>query len=366
MRPVDVIVAGGGPAGVAAAAAAVGAGLDVLLVDRAARRPPRGETLPPAGLALLRDLRLPCPDVSSGHREVAGLRSIWGTPAVVDRDYLYSRGGAQWMLDRERFDQDLRSAVAVRGVALWSDSAQTVEPSAVGWSVEMSTGRRVHARALIDATGRASTLARALGARPRRGTPLVALHAPVGFDPHEGFRRHVVESGRDGWWFCAHLADGRLAATFFTDVGTSRNLVAQPGAWSAALGRTLHLRRVRGVDLADHVSIGRPHVFDASDVGLDRMAGAGWISCGDAALAFDPLSSHGLVHALNSGARAGSAVARALFGDPLSIDRAVEDERALARLSRSMSADVYAQEARWWNEPFWRARRRTPEEVTSQ
>jgi|KBSSwiStaDraftv2_1062776.scaffolds.fasta_scaffold479824_2 hypothetical protein len=49
-------------------------------------------------------------------------------------------------------------------------------------------------------------------------------------------------------------------------------------------------------------------VVTAHSSRLDRVSGDGWLAVDDAAMAFDPLSSQGLTHALASGIRAGEAL----------------------------------------------------------
>jgi flavin-dependent dehydrogenase len=244
-------------------------------------------------------------------------------------------------------------------VQLRVGSIQRADRAAPGWRVSLSSGEPVDARALIDATGRACTLARSLGARARRRAALVALQLVLGRDEGNGPRRHLVEATEDGWWFAARLADGRVTGTFFTDVATSRERLARPQAWAGALARTRHLRELRGIDSATLAGTA-VRVVDASDVALDHCAGEGWIACGDAAQAFDPLTSHGLVHALHTGACAGTATAQALAGDTTSRDELARDERLLAIRCASMGAQVYGQESRWPDALFWRARRGSP------
>ncbi len=88
------------------------------------------------------------------------------------------------------------------------------------------------------------------------------------------------------------------------------------------------------------------------------------MAVGDAAVAFDPLSSLGINNALETGLRAAEAIHAALSGHEKALtpyasflhDRLAESERL--RLS------FYAMEQRWRQEPFWR-RRTSPREAES-
>ncbi|MBN9507503.1 MAG: hypothetical protein J0I21_00145, partial [Alphaproteobacteria bacterium] len=96
---------------------------------------------------------------------------------------------------------------------------------------------------------------------------------------------------------------------------------------------------------------------------LDRAAGDGWLAVGDAALAFDPLSSQGLLNALYTGLCAAEAAGRMLAG----ADRAAEDYAqtigALWATYERHLAHYYRQERRWPTSPFW-ARRAGPQVVS--
>ena len=101
---------------------------------------------------------------------------------------------------------------------------------------------------------------------------------------------------------------------------------------------------------------GAPRLVAANSSRLDRISGSGWVAVGDAAMAFDPLSSQGLKHALESGIRAGEAVNDLLAG-------AAETMRGYdARASTlfddylRLRARYYGREQRWPRSVFWRRR----------
>jgi flavin-dependent dehydrogenase len=87
------------------------------------------------------------------------------------------------------------------------------------------------------------------------------------------------------------------------------------------------------------------------------VAGDGWVAAGDAAAAFDPISSLGIGFSLRSGMEAARvAVAAAEGGDgaaaaayAASVTRIYEDYRARHR-------GIYLQERRWPDAPFWARR----------
>ncbi|MEP7218437.1 MAG: tryptophan 7-halogenase, partial [Bacteroidota bacterium] len=101
---------------------------------------------------------------------------------------------------------------------------------------------------------------------------------------------------------------------------------------------------------------GKLRSADARSSRLDRCYGDGWLAVGDAAVAFDPLSSQGILFAIYSGLKGGEALMN-YFGDDGDALNAyavavggVYDSFLEHRLS------YYGMEQRWPESPFWLAR----------
>ncbi|MEM6457226.1 MAG: hypothetical protein AAF772_19210, partial [Acidobacteriota bacterium] len=96
---------------------------------------------------------------------------------------------------------------------------------------------------------------------------------------------------------------------------------------------------------------------------LDAIASSGsdadgppWLATGDAAVSYDPLSSHGIASALGAGYYAGCAARDHLLGRSEAFDayRAVMQQAYATYLDLRQRA--YADEQRWPDAPFWRRR----------
>ena len=352
----DVVIAGGGPAGAVTALVLARAGHRVLLADCSSAAQRVGEALPPAARPLLRDLGL-LPILSGdAHLTSVGNASAWGSDALQSSDFIFNVHGMGVHVDRPAFDQSLRSAAAAAGATLVTGRLE--------WrgGAKLRIGGQeapVKYRWLVDASGRSATLARALGARRHVHDQLLAFHARL--DPSSGTvdtdNRAVIEAGPKGWWYTALLPSRSRLVVFFTD----RDLFPvrsqlSPKEFTNGIRSTRHVR-----DIADPTRYGTPasaHGADAASSRLDAFAGDGWVAVGDAALAFDPLSSQGLYNALYSGMRAGEALCAALAGDPGATGRYAMRLEAIHAAYRRNLLWFYNLETRWPSETFWARRHR--------
>ncbi len=370
-----VAIAGGGPAGAVAARVLARRGVRAVVLESAVGPTEKvGETLPPSAAPLLRHLGCE-PGAGSGadpgpHLPSHGIRAHWGSERPAENLFLASPFGPGWHVDRRAFEAGLAAAAVAAG-AEWRWGSRVIacrrDPAGGGgrWRLELATageagaaGRAVlEADFVADATGRRASLARRLGARRRRTDRLVGIASILRPPAPVADSATLIEAVEDGWWYSAPLSGGRLAVAFFGDGDLlDRSLLqADPGAWRRRLARTSATRERAGGPGGGASAALR--VFPAESSRLDRIAGAGWIALGDAAAAYDPLSSHGIAAAMGSGLYGGHAVTDLLAG---------RSEARLAYLDlmeRNYGAYLellerhYARERRWPDSPFWRRRR---------
>src|SRR5262249_13079182 len=158
----------------------------------------------------------------------------------------------------------------------------------------------------------------------------------------------------EGWWYTARTPGGRTVA-WLTDADLLRGHPWRTAAWfrsrAEATGHVRPLLAGHGYRLGE-----APRCTSAGSGRLEPCGGPGWLAAGDAALAFDPLSSQGLLHALAGGTHAARAVADALGGDGAALQRysAVLGEVWAAYAANRL--DYYRMERRWAEAPFWSRR----------
>jgi flavin-dependent dehydrogenase len=352
----DVAVVGGGPAGGAAGLSlrSHAPGLSVVQIEASAYDAPRiGETLPPQSRHVLEHLGVWEAFCRQGHAQVCGTAAAWGSPVPQENDFLFTRHGNGWHLDRTAFDSMLAGEAERRGVRRLEARVIDAEREAGGWRLILSNGFPLNARFLVDATGSAATFARRLGARFAAADRLTGFvrffEDRDGNDP-----RSLVEAFEDGWWYTAGLPSGLRIAACMTDADLGRGLgLNDPESWARRLDAAEQVRaRLQGARPRGDIV-----VRAAQSRRLDPAAGEGWLAVGDAASVFDPLSSSGITKALRSGIFASYAIGDVLVkGEAQGLERYrryVHDEfEGYTRVR----ARYYTEERRWQESDFWRRR----------
>jgi flavin-dependent dehydrogenase len=360
-----VAVIGGGPAGASAALELTRRGIETRLLERSVGSGSLvGECLAPSANSLLHRLGLDEVMLACGALPSYGNRSSWGRDGdPADRDFLRDALGHGWHLDRPAFNAALLDAVEAAGVPVWRQTRVATLTRAGGiWTIGTASpggARTLHASVLVDASGRAAVVARRQAVRRRAFDTQIAAVAILEGDGRPAQLHDattLIEAAACGWWYAALLPDRRLAVAWFTDPDLlSRSAAWRPPGWWNLLQESELVRNA----VASH-GYGMPErirVLAAGSSLLTRSTGDGWIAAGDAAAAFDPLSSHGIGSALASGTRAARAVAATLAGD--GTVGAAYAERLRADYARYLwdRHAYYADEQRWPDSPFWARRR---------
>lgn len=368
MESYDVAIAGGGPAGAAAAITLARAGRRVLLADAGRVGPFHvGEGLPPAARPLLRDLGVLERFLADGHRTSFGNVSWWGSDQASPTDFIHNKWGCGYQLDRKRFDALLRVGASQAGAVLRTGRlfmGDSSEACADGHQVRLVCDghhKEITCRWLVDAGGRPASLARRLGGIRRQEDRLVGtaslLRATVGAADSDG--RSLVEASQDGWWYSALLPSGDRIVAYLTDFDLVDHQVLRRKEffWS-------HLMTTRMLSALcarhGYQLIGAPRTIDASTGRLNVSAGPAWLAVGDAALSFDPLSSQGITTALHTGIGGAQAIDAALSGAADAIYKYCTHVVAIHEAYLQHRGANYSLERRWPQSLFWQRRHSVP------
>lgn len=352
----EVVVVGGGPAGAVAALVLARRGVSVTVLEsRAAPERKVGECLPPNLSPLLRHLGLEDLLLRDGHLRSLGNRFVWGSPRTGERPFLAGTQGDGWHVNRLVFESRLAERARDAGAEWsWGRRFARCERSGTGWRLEMEDGETLAAGFVADATGRTARLARRLGARRVRYDRLVGVTTLLESLTPDADTYTLVEAVPEGWWYSALLSDGRLAVAFMTDGDLLDPELREGDGLLRALKRT-EATRAR-VESHRYTLEEPPRVLPAETSRLDTIAGDGWLALGDAAAAYDPLSSHGIGSAMGSGFYAGNAIADLLAGKPEAGAAYLDVMQRSYGACLDLQRRHYAQERRWPGAPFWSRR----------
>ncbi|MFA7766260.1 NAD(P)/FAD-dependent oxidoreductase [Streptomyces sp. NRRL S-448] len=302
----DVLIAGAGPAGCAAAIVCAAAGLRTVLAERASGPVARpGEALHPGAEPLLARL-LPDGFADAVRARHEGITVGWGAkprfqPFGRDTD-------GPWygfQVDRQRLDALLLEQARRAGADVRL-GCRVLEPVMRDGADGAVTGVRfrgpqppLRTRTVIDATGRARWLSRALGLTgPPRSPRLLVRYGYAGGACPERDGAPAIVADRSGWTWTARVGPARyqwMRLDFVPEQG--RRPPAGPPEEFAGL-----------------CPEGSARAADVSWRLCSRAAGPGWFVVGDAGALLDPASSHGVLRALLSGWTAGSLTAAVAHG----------------------------------------------------
>ena len=402
MKP-RVAVIGGGPASSAAALTLARAGVSVTVFEKETSSNWKiGEGLPPAARPILQQLGVWERFVTDGHLASYGNCSAWGSSELVDHSFVFNPHGNGWHLDRSRFDRMLLDAAVEAGAQVVSDVAITnCQRTDSGWRFELerkqftaeaqrtqrsrrdsegslceisaalcasavkkddsmepiqSQAEALNTDFVVDASGRSSWFARRQGARRINHDNLIGAAALLIADGKVADRDSLtmVEAVADGWWYAAQISsekplDEKLVAVFLSDADQdAARQAATAEGWLALLNQTVHLRR-RIERHGYRIEIA-PRIVSANSSRLDVVAGDSWLAVGDAAAAFDPLSSQGIVTALELGMLAAETI---LAGEPEALKQYSERLEQMFAAYLANRNFYYSQERRWPDSKFW-------------
>lgn len=368
---VRVAIIGGGPAGALTALQLARRGVASTVLEAAPTFASKvGETLAPNCSQLFAQLGLSHLLQDPAHLHCHGNQYLWGSDKAQEKPFLAQTQAHGWHVDRARLEAQLAQVAQASGLVEWRmDSklqhAENATPDAP-WQLQLEQhGREQQMQAdfVVDASGRSGKIARSVA------MPRVQLDRLVGLAncyhlPHEA-SAHVlqyasIEAVEYGWWYCAPLSQQRLVTIFMSDNDLMPKMMRSSTGYWQALQRTSLLR-----DHLQHLMPGGPGAIDrereplarlASSSYLEQITGTNWLAVGDAAYAYDPISSYGITAALGAGFYAGNAIADHLQGkkEALAAYRFVQMQAYRAYLE--MLENQYALETRWPDSPFWQRR----------
>ena len=125
-----------------------------------------------------------------------------------------------------------------------------------------------------------------------------------------------------------------------------------PKGWKKAMQKTKHVKS--NLEKYNYEIISGPHVMVANSSVLERVIGKNWLAVGDASATFDPISSKGILTAIDNGIIAADIITKNFH----------EKDGCFEDYNKKITADFYRYqikrnyyynlEKRWMNNIFWK------------
>ncbi|HUF25638.1 MAG TPA: FAD-dependent monooxygenase [Gemmatimonadaceae bacterium] len=309
----EVIVAGAGPGGSAAAWALARAGADVLLLDRARfpRDKPCAEYLSPQASRILDAMGVLGAAESLGAAQLAGMLVRAPGGAVIHGEFAARHGFRGFRdrglaLRRHRLDPLLLGAAHAAGAQVEEgvrvvDVVRGAGGRAAGVRVmdERGVTREIAARLVVGADGLRSIVARRMGlarsARWPRRLAFVTHYRGVGEIGANG-EMHV---GRDGYLGLADVGGGETNVALVVPAARARDIAFAGPA--ACIERWIAARPHLAARFARAERVAAVHATGPFAARARRSADRGVALVGDAADFFDPFTGEGIYAALRGG-----------------------------------------------------------------
>jgi geranylgeranyl reductase family protein len=286
----DVVVVGAGPAGCAAAAAALTAGARVLLLDR--QQFPRdkvcGDGIAAEVFDVLADLGFDVGAITAGWPPLR--RLVLRSPGGIDVDRLMRR--EVQVIPRAMFDDRLLTDVRRRGVIFRRHTLRSLHVDAAGVAIDSD----IRADVVIGADGAESVVRRLIGTRSDGPTAL-AIRGYAAVVPAYADAQLITMAQAHwpayAWSF--PLGDGRA------NVGYGQLLGPHPLRRAQMISELQRL--LPGTDLPRNL---RAHRLPLSP-GRPAVRPGRVLLAGDAHSLINPLTGEGIFYAVRSGGLAGAA-----------------------------------------------------------
>jgi flavin-dependent dehydrogenase len=364
----DVVIIGAGPAG-SALACRLRPYCRVLLLDRMAASvssglPRIGESLPGAARVLLERIGVFDQFLADAHAERSSTVSHWDTNEPIWFDHLRDPNGPGWHLDRTRFDISMREAAVAAGAELIESCGRLrISRYSDDWRIDLEERGQTHrASFVVDASGRSATVARQLGVARFVEDTLVCLYFYMKTEAGDEDNCTLLCADENGWWYSVRVPAGYRVLAFHlnTDDPELKTLRDPERLLAKARQRSL-LADVLPMSLSVVSASPSPvHIRPAGTTLLDLDAMAdlapSFFAIGDAVLAFDPIASQGIFHALASAESAARAIEAQLAHAPNSREPYHSEMKAVHARYRKHLQATYASVVRYQHKPFWSRR----------
>lgn len=356
----QVAIIGAGPAGSSCAIQLARLGIKkVVLIEAGNLEKFRiGESIPPDSNRIFNQLGIYEDFIAQKHDPCFGSCSYWGSDKRGYNDFMLNPNGNGWHLDRTRFNHFLAHKATELGATLLLNTSfvkafEEKEAYSITIKKKQQKTSTIHANIIVDASGSRSIFATTQGAYKLESEPLICLTMEYQkTDAKQTLSKLThIETAELGWWYAAQLPNDKLLVAFYSNATVIKSLqLNKTASWKAYLDKTICIKNLtKHLTPIDY----RPKGFPAPSFRLSKVSGHHWIAIGDAAAAYDPITSQGITKSILNGLDAAQLIAKRFelgHQDFQVFDQVVKKQFEQYQLMRQY---FYQLEKRWEESPFW-------------
>jgi flavin-dependent dehydrogenase len=321
----DVIIVGGGISGLILSNRLKEKKIDHVVLDRVATRKTLEipETLPPSTLVLLESLNL-LELFKKSSSKTFGYDSVWNSDTLTT-DNFFDHNPYKHGLKLNKTELLNALGELVTDHIIQFNNLIEVELSDENVTVKIESNnaiKTINGGLIVDATGRNRAVLKHLGVADETFDDQVALSCHLPYFKHPKLIHRVfVESFENGWGIVSYLNEQINGMTLYTEKGSPiLPRLKDYRNWKELLSSTKLLKDFLTDDLDRKVVGGKANSSRAS-----QITGSNWLAIGDAAMAFDPLSSHGISNAIYCANVASNAIESYVANDTIATFQNYDD-----------------------------------------
>lgn len=351
MIKTNVIILGSGIAGLTLSLLLKRKKINHVVLDRVKKQKvmPLAETVPPSAMTLLENLQLLPLFTTSALRKTYGYHAMWGTKQL-QTTHFFNSNPFKYGLKINK--QDVRDALyqEVSDCVLPYDQLAMLDSDTEGFRLEIKQDKQtqhIEAQQMVDATGRKRALINHLQIPVKAYDSIMAFSCHLPKVKHPDLIHEVyTESFADGWGIVSGLNETSQVMSLYShkEAGLHKAL-SEYSNWKNILADTHYLKHFLAVEAPETILGGH-----ANSSAPDYFAKDNYLAIGDAAMAFDPLSSHGITNAVYTADRA----AKAIVGSSYSFNQYHKDLQEIYKGYLETKNSLYQREQRWTENAFWK------------
>jgi len=351
----DVVIIGAGIAGSLLTKLLSAASLNVLLIDNSKPPPLKlAESLPDTVNPMLERLGISHLLHTPLHKPSSGYNILWGNETLSEKSFDHTQNQSGWKVDKSALIADIQASSPYG--SLIKNTINKVSPSATGFNLSIGPAHdMVKTRFIVDTSGRRAWLTKQLSIGNHKFDQLLAFVVNVPRKQHPHIKHPVfVEAMNHGWGLVSKINDKEnLLALFTNRQADNFNQYKKLPQWHNLCQHSHYFKHF--IPNNNNYPV---HSVDANSRIANRLYGENWLLAGDAAMSFDPLSSHGMTTAMYMAEKASVAIVQYFNGAPEYLKQYAKQMTGIYNSYLNELVSYYQRETRWPEANFWRSKQR--------